>query len=144
VKTYLFAAWMLVVAAACDPAPWTSPDRQVAVARCGEAMALRPTVADVVVSDLPTLKDVDHARRQIRQAYQGIEADPDLLPPRLFLLIDAEGEVVDRRIIRSSGNIAADSAAVRASYGYEFRPAHYRNTPVCYWIALPFPPPGGV
>lgn len=56
---------------------------------------------------------------------------------RLYFLIDAEGQVQDVRVDRSSGHQALDEAALRVARVYRFSPALNRDEPVPAWVAFP-------
>lgn len=54
----------------------------------------------------------------------------------LYFFIDAEGQVQDVRVDRSSGHEALDEAALRVARVYRFSPALNREEPVPVWVSL--------
>lgn len=61
----------------------------------------------------------------------------------VWFLVDAEGDLRDVRIARSSGFPAVDSAAVSVGRQLRFKPAEYNGHPVCIWFARPLSFGGG-
>jgi protein TonB len=54
------------------------------------------------------------------------------------LLLDLDGDVMDARVAKSSGNAALDEAAVEAGKKCKFTPAKQRDKPVRVWVVFPF------
>ncbi|HSM05015.1 MAG TPA: energy transducer TonB, partial [Longimicrobiales bacterium] len=55
----------------------------------------------------------------------------------VWFFINAQGELEDMRIQKSSGHDALDEAALRVAAGIRFTPALNREEPVPVWVAFP-------
>lgn len=53
-------------------------------------------------------------------------------------LVDVDGKVADARILKSSGNVSLDQAAVEAAMRSTFTPAKQRDQAVRVWVSIPF------
>lgn len=53
-------------------------------------------------------------------------------------LVDVDGRVADARILKSSGNVSLDQAAVEAAMRSTFTPAKQRDQAVRVWVSIPF------
>ena len=55
----------------------------------------------------------------------------------VWFFISEEGQVLDRRVARSSGHIQLDEAALQVADVFRFSPALNREKVVQVWIQLP-------
>ncbi len=53
-------------------------------------------------------------------------------------LVDVDGKIIDAKILKSSGNITLDQAAVEAAQKARFTPAKQRDMFVRVWVSIPF------
>lgn len=53
-------------------------------------------------------------------------------------LVDVDGSIVDAEILKSSGNISLDQAAMTAARQSKFTPAKQRDQLVRVWVSIPF------
>jgi len=56
----------------------------------------------------------------------------------LKLLLDVDGDVMDVKILESSGFMELDNAAVKNGWRAKFSPAKYNDMPVRVWVSMPF------
>ncbi len=56
----------------------------------------------------------------------------------LKLLLDVDGDVMDVKVLESSGFMELDNAAVRNGWRAKFSPAKYNDIPVRVWVSMPF------
>jgi protein TonB len=53
-------------------------------------------------------------------------------------LVDVDGKIIDAKVLKSSGNVALDEAALTAARQARFTPAKQRDMPVRVWVSIPF------
>ncbi|MFG0312575.1 MAG: energy transducer TonB [Phycisphaerales bacterium] len=107
--------------------------------QCDSAFLQRPQV-NPPLSNEPQLQQPKEAMAQVAREYQDLRGAASA-GPRLWILVDTHGRVVNAVLHRSSGDIRTDSAALRAVRGFEFAPAEYKGSPHCAWLNVPMPPP---
>ena len=109
------------------PPPPTSEDREL-----GEAPTFTPyTVAPSITNRMEVV-------RAMQEAYPPLLRDAGIGGTvRLYIFIEANGEVANIQIDESSGHPAFDDAALRVGNVYRFSPALNRDERVPVWVSFP-------
>jgi TonB family protein len=129
-------ALALIIAACFSPSPDkpspTAPAAEVATAHSGTGPEFTPytepprllnfvEIGKVLESEYPPL---------LRNA--GVEGSA-----KVWVHVDAAGDVTDARIRESSGHVPLDSAALRTARRMKFSGAKNRDEPAAVWVVLP-------
>jgi TonB family protein len=56
----------------------------------------------------------------------------------LKLLLDVDGDVIDVKMLESSGFMELDNAAIKNGWRTKFSPPEYNDMPVRVWVSMPF------
>lgn len=106
------------------------------VPQCDEGFAARPQANPPMVNSAALL-DSNDARAIVSQEYERIPPQPGPKRMWIWVLVDTSGQVAQAKLYRSSGEIAVDSAGLRALSRFRFSPGTDREGPVCSWYSLP-------
>ena len=86
----------------------------------------------------PSIANREEVVRAMVDAYPALLRDAGIGGTvRVYLFIDEDGLVRDRRIDESSGHAALDDAALDVANVYRFRPALNRDAPTAVWVSFP-------
>lgn len=86
----------------------------------------------------PEFLNRERAQQAIEEAYPPVLRDGGIGGTVFaWLLVTAEGEVAERRVVASSGYEALDRAALRVADVFRFRPATWEGCSTHAWVQFP-------
>ncbi len=93
----------------------------------------KPVVPYYNLSKVPHIRDIPnivYSSSSVAKGQQGTVI--------LKMLVDVDGDVLDVKIIESSGFMELDNAAIKNGWRTKFSPPEYNDMPVRVWVSMPF------
>lgn len=101
-----------------------------------EQVAENPTFTPF--TDAPDIVNREEVISSLEREYPALLRDAGIGgTTNVWFFINAQGELEDMRIQKSSGHDALDEAALRVAAGIRFTPALNEEEPVPVWVAFP-------
>lgn len=114
--------------------------KPVSALKCDSVFASKPS-PNPAADSLPNLSNRSEITSALTKMYAGLGETSTDKGPVFWMLVSETGSVERIRLLRSSGAVAVDSAALRIMQGAIFRPAMHKSQPICFWVAMPTPGP---
>lgn len=93
----------------------------------------KPIVPYYILSKEPHIRDIPNVGFSSSAAAKGQQGIV-----MLKLLVDVDGDVIDVKMLQSSGFMELDNAAIKNGWKAKFSPPEFNDLPVRVWVSTPF------